>query len=1021
MFCAHCGLELPEGSGRCARCSARDNHAVVTGVLSPPPNTLSRPPDVDALTGVAGQLPPDLRAQAGPLKPGEPFGTRYHIIRLLGIGGMGAVYQAWDSELGVAVAIKVIRPEATSDPAAAAEVERRFKRELVIARQVTHRNVVRIHDLGEINGIKYITMPYLEGSDLATTLRHAGQLAPARALSIARGIVAGLVAAHKAGVVHRDLKPANIMIEPDGEAVIMDFGIARSTGGPVLSSREAMATTRVATMPTGRVPLQHRSVIEPLEATRVGAVIGTIEYMAPEQARSAIVDQRADIYAFGLIVYDMLAGRRRSATDSSAVDELQARMAHAPPPVRTVAPDVPEPLAHVVARCLEPDPEARYPTSEALQAELDRLDERGHLLPKRRSLNFRVVAAAALVAVALITASWWYAWRSSRSIPDKPREPLSVLIADFQNKTGDPGFDGTLEPALGLSVEGASFITTYRRDQARDAAVQMKAGSHLDDTAALLVSRREGIKVVLAGSVESTGSGYTITVQALDTANGKPLGSAQAKAASKSDVLKALAPVAAKIRSVLGDTTPDSEKLAAAETVTASSLEALRAYDRGQDLARRGKLDDAVTAYNQAITLDPAMGRAYAGLAVVYNDQHDDVRSKAAYAEALKRVDAMTDREKYRTLGTYYLLGARNYDKAIENYQTLLRRYPADSAAHGNLGMAYMLTGNTEGAVSQVREVLKIYPNNVRQRRNLALYLMYSSDFPNAIAEASRTIAETPAFALGYLPVALSMIATGDEAGALKTYDRMEASGARGATLARLGRIDLAMYHGRYGDAAQLVASASQVDRANAEAAVQLDIADAQISLERGQKAHAAEAALKAAAASTHEGVLFPAALVLIEADKIAEAKKIGQTLDGMLQVQTSAYADIVTAEIAAHAEHYGDAITALRDSIKRHDTWFARVLLGRVYIDTKHYPEAMAELELAMKRRGEATDAFFFDTPTLRNLPPVYYWLARAQEAVGAADARKNYEQYVALRADADPTDPLVTDARARLAKDVR
>jgi tetratricopeptide (TPR) repeat protein len=348
----------------------------------------------------------------------------------------------------------------------------------------------------------------------------------------------------------------------------------------------------------------------------------------------------------------------------------------------------------------------------------------------------------------------------------------------------------------------------------------------------------------------------------------------------------------------------------------------------------------------------------------------------------------------------------------------LLRRYPADSAAHGNLGMAYMLTGNREGAVAEAREVLKIYPNNLRQRRNLSLYLMFSGDFANAIAEGSRTIADTPGYALGYLPVALSMLASGDEAGAAKAYDRMEASGVAGARLARLGRIDFAMYHGRYTDAARLIGGASEEDRANAAEAAQLQVADAQVSLALGQKARAAEAALKAAAAGTDESVLFPAALVLIEAGQVGEARKIGQKLEGMLQAQTSAYADVINSQIAVHSERYADAIAALRDSIKLHDTWFARVQLGRVYLDTKHFPEAMSEFELALKRRGEATDAFFSDRPTLRNLPPLYYWFARAQDALGAADAHKNYEQYVKLRADADPTDPLVTDARARLAK---
>src|SRR5207249_5090465 len=165
----------------------------------------------DGLTdaGFGGNDPSD----HGPLNVGQIFGTRYHIIKLLGVGGMGAVYQAWDNELAVAVAIKVIRPEVMADPTAAADIERRFKRELLLARQVTHKNVVRIHDLGEIDGIKYITMPYIQGQDLAALLKETGRLSISKALAIARQIAAGLQAAHEVGVVHRDLKPANIMID----------------------------------------------------------------------------------------------------------------------------------------------------------------------------------------------------------------------------------------------------------------------------------------------------------------------------------------------------------------------------------------------------------------------------------------------------------------------------------------------------------------------------------------------------------------------------------------------------------------------------------------------------------------------------------------------------------------------------------------------------------------------------------------------------------------------------------------
>ena len=260
---------------------------------------------------------------------------------------MGAVYQAWDSELEVAVALKVIRPEVTRDPVAAQDLERRFKQELLLARQVTHKNVVRIHDLGEINGIKYITMSFVEGSDLSTVLRDEKLTVP-RVLAIAREIAAGLQAAHEAGVVHRDLKPANVMIEHD-HAIIMDFGIARSTSRGAPPPRPA-PTTGAALTPAVEDELTR------VAATVVGEVIGTIEYMAPEQARGEHVDQRADVYAFGLIVYDMLVGKRRSEHAVSAVGELQKRLAQTPPPVRTLVPAVPEALDALVTKCVEPDP-----------------------------------------------------------------------------------------------------------------------------------------------------------------------------------------------------------------------------------------------------------------------------------------------------------------------------------------------------------------------------------------------------------------------------------------------------------------------------------------------------------------------------------------------------------------------------------------------------------------------------------------------------------------------------------------
>ncbi|MEP7118621.1 MAG: serine/threonine-protein kinase, partial [Acidobacteriota bacterium] len=263
------------------------------------------------LTFPPGGAPPE---PGGALPPGTKLGTRYTILKLLGRGGMGAVYQAYDDELEVAVAIKTILTGKGSDEFTRRDQVSRFKSELLLARQVTHKNVVRIHDLGEFRGLKYITMSYVAGETLTALIKRVGPLPVPQALALARQIADGIAAAHAVGVVHRDLKPDNVMVTPDGQALIMDFGIA-----------------------------------SPSESAKGGGeIVGTISYMAPEQATGQPVDARADIYAYGLICYDMLLGRQRLKKHEKPMDELRARFAAAPAAVRTVRSDVPEAFESVV-------------------------------------------------------------------------------------------------------------------------------------------------------------------------------------------------------------------------------------------------------------------------------------------------------------------------------------------------------------------------------------------------------------------------------------------------------------------------------------------------------------------------------------------------------------------------------------------------------------------------------------------------------------------------------------------------
>jgi Tfp pilus assembly protein PilF len=671
----------------------------------------------------------------------------------------------------------------------------------------------------------------VQGADLATVLKQEGVLPIPRTLRYITQIVGGLVAAHEAGVVHRDLKPANIMIDEDDSALIMDFGIAHSSSAA---------------------------------GTGAEKVVGTLAYMAPEQAQAKPTDQRADVYALGMMLREMLIGRKTGGDGQQALAELMARIKEAPPRLRTIDETIPEPLDELAARCLEPDPADRFQSSGELAAALAALDENGQLRPIEKPVlsPWRMTVAAVLVIATLGTAA--IVWR--RTVPaaaPKPIDPVSILVADFDNKTGDPVFDGALEQPLTLEMETASFIQALSRTDAKQQAQAINGATRLDDATARLIAFRQSTGAratyVLAGSVFPKDRGYTLELRALDPSNGAVLKAVSADAKTKADVLGAVSTLAGRLRTALGDKTVNANKTKPTETFTAGSLEAFREYTTAQDLQLARHDAEAAAHYRRAVELDPKFGRAYSGLAVSEQRLGNNDEAEAAWKTALSLTDRMTDREKYRTYGNYYLGVTKNYEKAVEQFSALVAAYPADDAGFGNLGLSHFYLRDFTKAMAEARRAVAMNPKNILQRNNLALYAMYAGDFATAAAEARQVIADQGATASTFLPLVMEAVANGDIAAATAAYDGMATkTDARGASLASLGRGDLALYGGRLDAAAAELKSGLSADTAakNTAAAALKQVTLAEDLLEAGHKPQAAAAA-QAALADSRQPVSY--------------------------------------------------------------------------------------------------------------------------------------------------------------------
>ena len=920
--------------------------------------------------------------------------SHYQILHPLGKGGMGEVFLAEDTVLGRKVALKFLPEEAQRDAAA----RTRFLREAKSAAALDDPFICKIYETGEVGDRPFIAMEFVEGESLRARLDRA-PMSLAEAVATAVEIAEGLGVAHEHGIIHRDLKPANIMLTPQGHAKILDFGLAKH----VLTGKAAWEaeTARSA------------------DLTAWGTTVGTLAYMSPEQLRAEPLGPSSDVFSFGVVLHEMLTGEHPFHRPSQAETITAILSAQAP---RPEAPGiaVPEGLARVLEKALAKNPQDRYDSAVHLADEL-RAAGRPLLEARGRRLALPIVAAAAVVALAVVAVGgWWLTTHRKGPAPAAAAPaPRSVLVADFQNTTGEPVFDAVLEQAVSIGLEGAPFIRAYGRPQARKVAAEIRPGaSALDLETARLVARREGIAVVVSGGIKRAGQGYGLDVVALDGVNGTRLAGNSQVVAEKDRVLAAIGELVVKTRKDLGDVIPDSLRAVAAETFTAGSLEAAQRYAQAQELMAVGKWREAVPVYENALQLDPTFGRAYAGLAVCYLNLNQTEEAKKYYEKAFSLIDRMTDREKYRTRGGYYLL-TRNYAKATEEYRGLVERYPSDPAGPTNLAFAYFYARDMRRAMETGRLAVESYPGNVLARGNLALYAMYAGDFATAAREAEAVLAANPGYETAYVAAAIAKLDGGDIEGARGFYTRLRGVGPYGASLAATGLADIALYQGRSKEALGLLEKGIAGDLAAslpAEAARKSAMLSAAL-LSGAQTRPAVAAAERALSFSKRHYIVLSSGLTLAAAGEEKRVQQLAATLASQIEPEPRSFAKLLEGQLLLAKGRPTEAAVRFREAGDIVDSWIGRYLLGRAYLDAGAFTEADSELEACLKRRGEATAVFLDDVPSYHLLPPVYYYLGRAQEGLGSAGAADSYRRFVELRPQADD-DPLVLDARKRLQK---